>query len=269
MLAGPADNSQARVLRLQSNRFCAARKVPGCTHWAPGRPIPTALVEMIVSTRYHPRVLATTPTPERTVAELVEQLGHCACSQAFSAGMNPAQWAALRYFERANRFSRTVSAFAQYHGTTRGTASQTIRALIKKGYLLRLPTKHDQRSFRLDVTEAAQQALGSDPFGEFVSAASGLPAAQCSALARGLRAMLDRVMEKRARRPFGVCTSSCEHLRAVDPEHPGGCRHHCRLQDEFLGHRELGMICADHRYRRDSSCGQEKQTNELDATRPQ
>ena len=213
-------------------------------------------------------MLETTPTPEQTVAELVEQLGHCACSQAFSAGMNPAQWAALRYFERANRFSRTVSAFAQYHGTTRGTASQTIRALVKKGYLRRLPAKHDQRSFRLDVTETAQRALGSDPFGEFVSAASALPAAQCSALAGGLRAMLDRVMEKRARRPFGVCTS-CKHLRAVGAEHPGGCRNHCRLQDELLGHQELGMICADHCYCQDPSPGQEKQADELDATRPQ
>jgi DNA-binding MarR family transcriptional regulator len=223
---------------------------------------------MIVSTRYHLHVLETMPTLEQTVAELVEQLGRCACSQAFSAGMNPAQWAALRYFERANRFSRTVSAFAQYHGTTRGTASQTIRALVKKGYLRRLPAKHDQRSFRLDVTETAQQALGSDPFGEFVSAASALPAAQCSALAGGLRAMLDRIMEKRARRPFGVCTS-CEHLRAVDAEHPGSCGHHCRLQDELLGHQELGMICADHCYRQDPLPGQEKRTDEPDATRPQ
>jgi DNA-binding MarR family transcriptional regulator len=226
------------------------------------------VLELIVSTRYYLPVLETTPTPEQTVAELVEQLGHCACSKAFGAGMNPAQWAALRYFERANRFSRTVSAFAQFHGTTRGTASQTIRALVKKGYLLRLPAEHDQRSFRLDVTEAAQQVLGSDPFGEFVSAASALPAAQCSALARGLRAMLDRILEKRARRPFGVCTS-CEHLRAVESEHPGDCGHHCRLQDELLEHEELGMICADHCCRQAQSLGRNKQSDELDATRSQ
>ena len=208
------------------------------------------MVESIVSTRYYPEVLDRTPTPEQTVAELVEQLGRCACSEAFAAGLNPAQWAALRYFERANRFSRTVSAFAQYHGTTRGTASQTIRSLVRKGYLLRLPAKHDQRSFRLDLTDTARQALGSDPFGEFVSAASALPAAQCSALAEGLRAILDQVLEKRARRPFGVCTS-CEHLCALDGEGEGGCGHHCRLQDELLAHQELGRICVDHRHRQD------------------
>jgi DNA-binding MarR family transcriptional regulator len=213
-------------------------------------------------------MLDMTLTPEQTVADLVEQLGHCACSEAFSAGLNPAQWAALRYFERANRFSRTVSAFARYHGTTRGTASQTIRALVQKGYLLRLPAKHDQRSFRLDVTERAQRVLGSDPFGEFVSAASALPAAQCSALARGLRAMLDQILEKRARRPFGVCTS-CEHLHTVGAEQEGGCGHHCRLQDELLGHQELGMICVDHCCRQDQLPGQENQTDEFETTRSQ
>jgi len=208
------------------------------------------VIESIVSTRYYPGVLDRTPTPEQTVAELVEQLGRCACSEAFAAGLNPAQWAALRYFERANRFSRTVSAFAQYHGTTRGTASQTIRSLVRKGYLLRLAAKHDQRSFRLDLTDTARRALGSDPFGEFVSAAGALPAAQCSALAKGLRAILDQVLEKRARRPFGVCTS-CEHLCALDGEREGGCGHHCRLQDELLAHQELGRICVDHRHRQD------------------
>jgi DNA-binding MarR family transcriptional regulator len=188
--------------------------------------------------------------PEQTVAELVEQLGHCACSEAFSAGLNPAQWSALRYFQRANRFSRTVSAFAQYHGTTRGTASQTIRALVQKNYLRRLPAKHDQRSFRLDLTEKAQQLLTTDPFCEFVSAAGALPAEQCSALARGLQAILDQVLEQRARRAFGVCTS-CEHLCAA---HTGGevaCAHHCRLQDEVLDHGDLGKICVDHACRQD------------------
>ncbi len=195
-------------------------------------------------------MLERSPAPELAVAELVEQLGRCACSEAFSAGLNPAQWSALRYFERANRFSRSVSAFAQYHGTTRGTASQTIRALVQKSFLRRLPAKHDQRSFRLDLTERARQVLGSDPFGEFVSAARALPPEQCSELARGLRAMLEQVLDKRARRPFGVCTS-CEHLGAVDGEGAGDCSHHCRLQGELLGRQELGKICVDHRCRKD------------------
>lgn len=180
--------------------------------------------------------------PQQTVAELVEQLGHCACSEAFGAGLNPAQWAALRYIERANRFSRTVSAFARYHGTTRGTASQTIRALVQKGYLHRLPAKHDQRSFRLDLTEKALKALASDPFAELVDAAGALGPAQCSALVQGLRAMLEQVEDKRSKPPFGVCTSCC-NLQIGER----GCEHRCLLQDELLEDRDLGRICVDYR----------------------
>jgi hypothetical protein len=62
--------------------------------------------------------------------------------------------------------------------------------------------------------------------------------------------MLEQVLDKRARRPFGVCTS-CEHLDAVDSEGAGECGHHCRLQDELLRDRELGRICVDYHCRRD------------------
>jgi hypothetical protein len=83
-----------------------------------------------------------------------------------------------------------------------------------------------------------------------VSAAGALPPEQCSALARGLRAMLEQVLEKRARRPFGVCTS-CEHLRPVDDPREGCGGHHCRLQDELLDDHDLERICVDFRCRQD------------------
>lgn len=190
-------------------------------------------------------MLSSSSTPQETVAELVEQLGHCACSQGFSAGLNPAQWAALRYIERANRFSRTVSAFAHYHGTTRGTASQTIRALVQKGFLRRQPAAHDQRSFRLELTGRARTMLACDPFDAFVTAAATLPREQCTMLAEGLRAMLAKVKEKRARPSFGVCTS-CRHLQAPDDDGTQGCLNRCMYKNELLEDSELGRICIDH-----------------------
>ncbi|HKN41440.1 MAG TPA: hypothetical protein VJV87_00945, partial [Sphingomicrobium sp.] len=39
-------------------------------------------------------------------------------------------WMALRFFSRANSFSRTPSAFAEFQATTRGTATQAIKALL-------------------------------------------------------------------------------------------------------------------------------------------
>ncbi len=63
----------------------------------------------IVSERYYPAMAAASDVSARTVAELVVQLGCLTRGEGFVAELTLAQWAALRYFFRANRFSRTVS----------------------------------------------------------------------------------------------------------------------------------------------------------------
>ena len=151
---------------------------------------------------------------ELELAQLVDQLGRCAAGRGFSAGLNPAQWTALRYFARANRFSRTVSGFARYHGTTRGTASQTVKSLVQKGYLIRRPLARDQRSFRLELTARARRALASDPLHELVRAARSLPRGRLEALGEGLRLLLERVLAERECATYGICRS-CRHSQKM------------------------------------------------------
>lgn len=182
------------------------------------------------------------PVPERELANLVDQLGCLASGRGFNAGLNPAQWTALRYFSRANHFSRTVSGFALYHGTTRGTASQTIKSMVRKGYLIRRPLARDQRSFRLDLTDRARRALGSDPMEELVQAARMLPRAHREALGEGLQLLLERIRSGRDCPAHGVCRS-CRHLQSDDES----CEYFCRLNDERLEPGELACICVDHR----------------------
>jgi DNA-binding MarR family transcriptional regulator len=57
-------------------------------------------------------------------------------AEGYDGELSPAQWMALRYFARANSFSRNPSAFAEFQATTRGTASQAIKALEASGYLV-------------------------------------------------------------------------------------------------------------------------------------
>ena len=99
------------------------------------------LLVKIVSERYYPAMAGPVDVSSRTVAELVVQLGCLARGDGFVADLTLAQWTALRYFSRVNRFSRTVSAFAEFHGTTRGTASQTIKSLVQNDYLTRKRSK--------------------------------------------------------------------------------------------------------------------------------
>jgi DNA-binding MarR family transcriptional regulator len=100
----------------------------------------------------------------RIIADLVFHLGRIASGEGLAEGLTPAQWAVLRYFARANRFSRTPSAFAAFHGTTRGTASQMIKNLEIQGYLTRMRSDADGRSTRLDLTDKARDILSNDPF---------------------------------------------------------------------------------------------------------
>ena len=60
-------------------------------------------------------------TPE-AIANAVNRLCRIAHSLQFAHGLNPAQWDALRYIARANKYSTTPGNLAEYLGTTKGTA---------------------------------------------------------------------------------------------------------------------------------------------------
>jgi DNA-binding MarR family transcriptional regulator len=66
--------------------------------------------------------------------DLIERMGRLLRASDHASGLNPAQAEALRYLLRANRFSRTPAALAEYLGSTRGTVSQTLLALEAKGW---------------------------------------------------------------------------------------------------------------------------------------
>ena len=82
----------------------------------------------------------------RETAELLLLVGRLVQAEGYDGELSPAQWMALRFLARANSFSRTPSAFAEFQATTRGTASQAIKALEAGGYLVRQQSEADGRS---------------------------------------------------------------------------------------------------------------------------
>ena len=118
------------------------------------------------------------------VSELLAHLGRraSAIGDAGSA-LTPVQWSALRYFGRANRFSRTPSAFASFRATTRGTASATISGLVQSGYLERHRSGADRRSVQLAPTIAGERLLEQDPMQAMERAIEALDEADRRSLA--------------------------------------------------------------------------------------
>jgi DNA-binding MarR family transcriptional regulator len=180
----------------------------------------------------------------RAVAELVFHLGRIASGEGLAERLTAAQWAALRYFAQANRFSRTPSAFAAFHSTTRGTASQTIKSLEMQGYLTRMRSDEDRRSVRLVLTEKARGILTKDPFESLVHAADSLSPSMQGHFANALQNMLAQVAQERGKPPFGTCTS-CQHLESNGCSMQGQTPYTCGFTSEPLRLEELDGICID------------------------
>ena len=143
------------------------------------------------------------------------QAGRLVQAEGYDGELSPAQWMALRYFARANSFSRTPSAFAEFQATTRGTASETIKALEAGGYLVRRRSEADGRSVSLQLTRKGKRMLARDPFEVLVRAIEMLDAKVRAAMHRALHQVLTTVAASGTHRRFGVC-QDCMYLgRAI------------------------------------------------------
>lgn len=165
-------------------------------------------VNLIVK-RYH---LHMKNSPER-IADLLVHLARRSV-QCSASELTSAQWAALRFFAHANRFSRQPSAFASYHGTTRGTASQTVKSLVKLGYLERSRGLSDRRSAVFDVTQTGMKALEADPLRALVQSLDELPEDKRTALCDALLTLnkgTEEPEEGDEELHFGTC-SNCKYF---------------------------------------------------------
>ena len=148
----------------------------------------------------------------RETAELLLLVGRLVQTEGYDGELSPAQWMALRFFARANAFSRTPSAFAEFQATTRGTASQAIKALEAGGYLVRQRSQADGRSVTLRLTDRGNELIARDPFEVLVRAVGSLEAEEQAEMHDALHRVLTTVAASGAHRHFGVC-QDCAYLR--------------------------------------------------------
>lgn len=171
---------------------------------------------------------------------MIARLGRL--SQGQGCGLTPAQWTALRYFAQANQFSRTLSAFADYHATTRGTASQTMKSLVTQGLLTRTPSKSDRRSARFDLSERGRVVHAQDPFEDLVRATAELPQDVQAELHAALERLTSRMGRERRKPPFGNCPN-CLHLEEYVRREDNGTDYFCRMKGKPIVESGLEEIC--------------------------
>ena len=170
----------------------------------------------------------------RALSELILRLARLELAGAWQDDLNPAQRAALAYLARANRFSRAPSQVADYLGTTRGTVSQTLKALGNKGHIAAEAAPGDRRSIRYRVTDRGRAEVALR--GGLEPALTELDPDTRGALHALLDDLLGKAIQANRSRPFGLC-EDCAHFR---PDGPGGF---CKLLSESLAPEEKRQIC--------------------------
>lgn len=180
-----------------------------------------------------------------SIAWPLERLTRLMRAGEHEGGLNPAQWEALRYLSRANRFSNSPIALTRFLGSTKGTISQTIKALERKGFIAKAPRENEGRSINLSLTPKGSEALKNDPLAEFSKSLDDLSGKNRRRLAKGLADLLETDLKRREQPSFGTCPT-CRHFREKGREGDGGGPHGCMYFEVSLSSAEVQLICIAH-----------------------
>jgi len=173
---------------------------------------------------------------------LIERFGRMARSDQHAEGMKPAQWEALRFLSKANRLSRNPGSLAEFLSSTRGTVSQTLIALEKKGLIIRESNPMDKRGRSLALTESGQAAIDRHPIQHLEKALSAIE--NGAEVARELKGVMATLAKQRDMAVFGIC-GECAHLQKAKGEKKEDEPHHCLWSNTPLTDLNLALICRE------------------------
>ena len=154
--------------------------------------------------------------------------------------LQPIQLSALMYLGRCNRYSNTPLAVTEYLGLTKGTVSQSLKALEAKGLLTKTQDARDKRSVHLALTPPARALLDAVIPPDFLIAAARRMGTRSEDLEGLLLELLRNIQRGEDVPSFGLCRS-CRFHRTV----AGGS--FCGLTEEPLEMIEVDLICREHR----------------------
>ncbi|MFH0302771.1 MarR family transcriptional regulator [Bradyrhizobium sp. 31Argb] len=185
-------------------------------------------------------------TLARETVELLVQTARIWHFEGSRHGLRDREWMALRFLARANQFSRTPSALATFVGTTRGTASQIVKVLERKGFLVRKPAAEDKRSVILYVTAQGEKFLGHDPVNVLVKAIAVLSVDRQTSSRDALRQVLDWLDITQQRHHADICRE-CTFLTENSADGAtgnAGPQFTCRFFRAAITADETTLLCA-------------------------
>lgn len=149
----------------------------------------------------------------------------------------------LDYIDNCSSHSDTPLAVAEYLSLTKGTVSQSISLLERKGYLNKTPDAVDGRVIHLRLSVMGKQLLAElKPLNIFAEAERMLANQSVNTIGEALNAVLLAIQEASQAKTFGVC-SSCTHF--IEQE----TTNHCTLAHTPVSQDDATRICRHHQQR--------------------
>jgi len=174
--------------------------------------------------------------------ELVERLGNIMRSELRKSGseesLQPVQLQALVFLAKANRYSNTPQALTDYLGLTKGTVSQTLLLLDRRGLIERYQDDIDRRVVRLRLSAAGEQFLyESQPALPWQNATRNISPNRIRNAVSALRETLNQLQDDNDGAHFGAC-NDCTWCQKVSQRN-----FKCGLMGERLSGPETRKIC--------------------------
>ncbi len=157
-----------------------------------------------------------------------------------SLGLQLVHLQVLHYLSRCNRYSDVPAALSNYLGVTRGTISQTLLLLEKKGFIKKFADLKDKRVVHLQLLDAGRKALElARPSDLFDEAENILKQQQLKLDENAFVQALTALQKANQSQTFGLC-KTCKHFRTLED----GFR--CGLTQENLSAQDGEKICQEH-----------------------
>jgi len=155
--------------------------------------------------------------------------------------LQPIHLEALHYLSNCNRYSDTPMGVTEYLRQTKGTVSQTLKLLEKKGLLTKHRDSNDKRITHLKVSKLGKEILErSVPSQLFQHACQQLPQNSQTQITAALKELLTALQRANGARPFGVC-HSCRYHQVGEKN-----SFFCGLIGEPLSKHDVQLICREY-----------------------
>lgn len=181
---------------------------------------------------------------ELTTLKLIERISTLLRAEQrkkYSAlGLQPVHVQTLDYLASCNRFSDTPAAVTDYLGLTKGTVSQTLQVLVRKGFIEKKQDDVDRRIVHLKILDAGTNLLNSiTPFDVFIKAEEAIANKQFDSISAALYEALVALQSVNASNSFGQCKNCITFSEEND-------HYYCLLMQQPLDQADIEKICREY-----------------------